>query len=418
MDEVIFILRPKVIRYAQLADLSSTRFDQEHRKKQFDQLQEWRRSDVIDQEIRRWLGDQKGQDRKGQSVAVLSTTQASAQAESGITASTVVRMTAERAQEVQKEFGERIMVIQDRPLELIKPYSAGGAAPDRPKQKLNRQDFWHLEAIGLLDAQSRKYKYKGDGIGVAVLDTGIDGTHPDLTDRMAMSYGLNVGDWSVAQLPEHEDTEGHGTHVAGLIAGAQTGVAPGVSLTNVVMLPNGMGNLSDFLLALEWVAQQPAIQIVNMSAGLRGYLPEMREAVSTLLSVGVLPVFAIGNEGRNRTRSPGNYNESLSVGATTRSNRVAAFSGGGRLLIDNHLYYQPDVVAPGEDVYSCNRGGGYVKKSGSSMAAPIVAGVAALRLEENPSISVVDLTDELFRFASSLGEEPERQGYGMVQVIR
>ena len=75
------------------------------------------------------------------------------------------------------------------------------------------------------------------------------------------------------------------------------------------MVSGGSGTLSEFILALEWAASQPEVQVVNMSAGIRGYLPEMHQTLGYLLAVGVLPVIAAGNEGRNKTRSPGNYAE-------------------------------------------------------------------------------------------------------------
>jgi len=182
------------------------------------------------------------------------------------------------------------------------------------------------------------------------------------------------------------------------------------------MIPNRRGRISDFVLALEWVATQPEVQIVNMSAGIPGYLPEMREFVANLMAVGVLLVCATGNEGRNRTRSPGNYIEPVSVGATNRRNRVAGFSSGGTLIADNHQYVVPDLVAPGDDVYSSVMGGGYEAWDGTSMATPIVSGVAALILEKYPGITIDDLVEELLSTCQDLGQPADRQGEGLVQV--
>lgn len=153
-----------------------------------------------------------------------------------------------------------------------------------------------------------------------------------------------------------------------------------------------------------------------MSAGLPGYFPEMRAAVAGLLAVGVLPVFATGNEGRNRTRSPGNYIEPISVGATNRQNRVASFSSSGVLVSDNHQYIVPDLVAPGESVYSSVMGGSYQAWDGTSMATPIVSGIAALILEKYPHITVTNLVEKLFDTCQDIGQPPLRQGQGLVQV--
>ena len=87
----------------------------------------------------------------------------------------------------------------------------------------------------------------------------------------------------------------------------------GVELTNITMIPKGIGRLSDFVSAIEFVASDPEISILNMSAGIPGYHDGMRVAVEAIVQTGVLPVIAVGNEGRNTSRSPGNYREVLSA---------------------------------------------------------------------------------------------------------
>ena len=137
-------------------------------------------------------------------------------------------------------------------------------------------DLWHLDAIGLTATRAEGFGNKGTGVGVAVLDTGIAEV-PEIRGRVKASYSLDpTGGWT--RVHTH-DTNGHGTHVAGLVAGSRVGVAPGVDLTNVIMIPNGKGMLSDFVSALEFVAGNPEISILNMSAGIPGYRPGMRSAV-------------------------------------------------------------------------------------------------------------------------------------------
>jgi subtilisin family serine protease len=184
------------------------------------------------------------------------------------------------------------------------------------------------------------------------------------------------------------------------------------------MIPGGHGNLSDFILALEWALGRPEVQIVNMSAGLPGYIADepLLSIVSDIQLAGVLSVFAIGNEGRNRTRSPGNYVEPLSVGASNRENRVAGFSGGGTIVAGSHQYNVPDLVAPGEAVLSSVVGGGYEAWDGTSMAAPIVSGVAALLLEKRPDFEVTELVETLLNSCRTLGLPADRQGRGVIQV--
>ena len=189
-----------------------------------------------------------------------------------------------------------------------------------------------------------------------------------------------------------------------------------MQLINGVLIPGGYGMLSNFVLAIEWVASQPEIQVVNISAGIPGYIADWEEVIDDLLAVGVLPVCAVGNEGRDRSRSPGNYRSVLSVGASDRNSRVASFSGGGTLEVNNHSYTVPDLVAPGKQVYSAVVQGGYEAWDGTSMATPIVTGVASLLLEKNPLIDVLELKDELISMCRDLSQQRDRQGAVLIQI--
>jgi subtilisin family serine protease len=149
-----------------------------------------------------------------------------------------------------------------------------------------------------------------------------------------------------------------------------------------------------------------------------GFQPGFDDVVRALLFAGVLPIAAVGNEGRNRTRSPGNYQPLLSVGATGGDGSVAAFSGSGRIQIDHHVYDVPDLVAPGKDVYSSVRGGGYEAWQGTSMSAPIVSGLAALVLERQPDLPVLDVMDVLLNAATPVPGDPLRAGLGAARLPR
>ena len=297
-------------------------------------------------------------------------------------------------------------IFEDEPLHLVEPAISGA-----PMEKPN--DLWHLDAIGLTAARAAGFHNKGDGVGIAVLDTGILEV-PEIKGRVKASYTLDSHGWT--QVITH-DTHGHGTHVAGLVAGSRVGVAPGAELTDVIMIPNGHGMLSDFVSALEFIAAIPDISILNMSAGIPGYHEGMHAAVQTVRLLGVLPVVAIGNEGRNTSRSPGNYREVLSVGAATKSNRVAGFSGGGMMVVGNQMYPIPDLVAPGEKVTSCIMDGRYESWEGTSMATPLVSGLAALVIAHNPTIKLLDLEQELIGALQELpGASNARQGGGLAQL--
>jgi subtilisin family serine protease len=382
--------------------LISKKFAFENRQVQINEMFSYRMNDPIDQAIRSWFNHLKnrGEER------ILKT-----ERYSKITGTTIIEMPDEMALQMRRELPEAL-VIRDQPIELIQPRRGVKAS----KKKAKGLNLWHLKNIGLEEARKNGYTGSGEDITVAVLDTGIDESHPELDGKVAGAFTFDVDKWEAEPMAPSEDTEGHGTHVAGLICGSMVGVAPGAKLLNGVMIPGGFANLSDFILAIEWAGTQPEVKIVNMSAGIRGFLPEMREVVADLLAVGVLPVIATGNEGRNRTRSPGNYNEVLSVGATNKKNRVASFSSGGTLISDSHQYIVPDIVAPGVEVYSSVMGGEYEAWDGTSMATPIVSGVAALILERFPDITVPDLIEELLTTAKNLRQREDRQGKGLVQV--
>ena len=300
-------------------------------------------------------------------------------------------------------------ILQDEPFPLIAP-TISDVHEDE-----SALDLWHLDAIGLSDARAAGFRNTGAGVGVAVLDTGIADV-AEIRGRVKVSYSLDRTDNRWTTVHAH-DTYGHGTHVAGLVAGSHVGVAPGAELTNVIMIRKGTGMLSDFVSALEFVAGDPEISILNMSAGIRGYRGGMRTAIESVMQTGVLPVIAIGNEGRNTSRSPGNYPQVLSVGASTKDNKVASFSGGGTMVLEPQSYGIPDLVAPGDGVTSCVMNGGFESWSGTSMATPLVSGLAALIIERNPTITVADLQEELLGAVRRLPGVPvARQGEGVAQL--
>jgi subtilisin family serine protease len=371
---------------------------------QIDEIFSLRMQDPVQHEIYRWVAD--AQNREVKRIT-------ESEGDTRITGTTIVEMPDEEAERMRQELPD-VVVLRNGPIELIQPRRAVTAA--RRKERISARHLWHLDAIGLEKAREQGFEGSGAGVTVAVLDTGVDATHPQLDARVTGAYTFDVPQWEAVPMTPSQDTDGHGTHVAGLVCGKKVGVAPGANVLSGVMIPNGRGSIADMVLALEWVGAQPEVQIVNMSAGVPGYVTEMREIVADLMAAGVLLVCATGNEGRNRTRSPGNYIEPVSVGATNHRNRVAGFSSGGTLIADNHQYAVPDLVAPGDDVYSSVMGGGYEAWDGTSMATPIVSGVAALILENYPAITLADLVEELLSTCQDLGLPADRQGAGLVQV--
>ncbi|MFB9200010.1 S8 family serine peptidase [Nonomuraea spiralis] len=232
--------------------------------------------------------------------------------------------------------------------------------------------------------------FTGEGVKVAVLDTGVDATHPDLAGKVS-------GRKDFTDEPDERDLVGHGTHVASTIAGSGAasggryrGVAAGVTLLDGRVCASRFCSDSAILAGMQWAAEQGA-RVVNMSLG-RPDTPEqdpLEQAVEALSDqYGTLFVTAAGNEGLERgVTSPATADAALAVGAVDKSDRLAAFSNTGPRPGDGGL--KPDITAPGVDITAA-RGkdspgtGSYVAKSGTSMATPHVTGTAALLAGQHP----------------------------------
>ncbi|WP_395574626.1 S8 family peptidase [Streptomyces sp. BK79] len=275
--------------------------------------------------------------------------------------------------------------------------------------------------------------YDGKGVRIAVLDTGVDTTHPDLKNQVVASKNFSVS-------PDATDKYGHGTHVASIAAGTGAkagakykGVAPGAELLNgKVLSDDGFGDDSGILAGMEWAAAQGA-DIVNLSLG-GGDTPEIDplEAQVNKLSEekGILFAIAAGNEGEFGDRtvgSPGSAAAALTVGAVDGKDKLASFSSTGPGL-DGAI--KPDVTAPGVDITAASAKGGviaqevgekpagYVTISGTSMATPHVAGAAALLKQQHPEWTYAELKGALTGSAKGGAYTPFQQGAGRVQADR
>jgi subtilisin family serine protease len=273
---------------------------------------------------------------------------------------------------------------------------------------------WGLERLGIPALWSQGLT--GKGVRVGHLDTGVDGTHPALKGRIAQFMEFDFDGNRVPGSAPH-DTDEHGTHTAGTICGGavggmEIGVAPGAELYSGLVIEGGK-TLLRVLGGMEWCLEQQ-VQVLSMSLGFRGYTPFLLAVVRRLRQQGVLPVCAIGNEGSGTSRSPGNYAETLAVGAVDQNGQVADFSSSitfNRTLKPN----EPDVVAPGVGVISAKPGGGVQSMDGTSMATPHVAGVAALLFQAAPQVTIDQLEQALVGTCTVLpGQLPLRQGAGLV----
>jgi len=395
-----YIIAPKRRHILTQADLSKpVSFSAESRQKILTEAHELRKKHSFFKSLQNWfLGKEDIVKRVSDGSPV-----------EQVTGTYVVDMDDSQVENLRDTVAD-VEVVPDRLMTLIEPPSKRVIDTEKPKTS----DLWHLHKIGLTKAARAEIKTSGEGVTVAVLDTGIQGDHPELQHLEIPMTTFDVDTWNFTTSSHSIDTGGHGTHVAGLIAGKNVGVAPNARLLSGVMMPNGTGMLSDFILAMEWAANIPEVSIVNVSAGFPGYVDGMEDIVDTMRSVGVLPVIATGNEGRNQTRSPGNYRPVLSVGACDKHGQVSGFSSSGELAASSReIYKVPDLVAPGENVVSCTMDGSYQAWSGTSMATPIVSGLAALVISKYNTISIDDLTEALLENCTKLrGVTPERQGAG------
>lgn len=229
---------------------------------------------------------------------------------------------------------------------------------------------WHLGAVQATAAWERA---QGRGIVVAVLDTGMDLGHPEFAGRVLPGLDAGTGE---AIAPGSDQSEGdvHGTHVAALAVGGSVGTAPQARLLPVrIFTPDYVGDFK-VAQALRWSVDNGA-KVVNLSFAGAAYSYVLHDAVNYALERGVIVVAAAGNQGGTAQAYPAALPGVLAVGAANGRGEPASFSNRGPWV---------NIYAPGVRIYSAVPGGGYGLLSGTSMAAPIVAGLAALLKEAYP----------------------------------
>ncbi|MEU7298851.1 S8 family serine peptidase [Streptomyces sp. NPDC007206] len=265
----------------------------------------------------------------------------------------------------------------------------------------------------------------GKGVTVAVLDTGVDLSHPDLKDRVTTTKSFVDGE-------DVADRDGHGTHVTSTVGGSgaasggtEKGVAPEAALAvGKVLDDQGSGSESQIIAGMEWAAREVHARIVSMSLGSSepsdGTDP-MAEAVDTLSKeTGALFVVAAGNTGApSSIGSPGAADAALTVGAVDSADQAAYFTSAGPRYGDNAL--KPDLSAPGVDILAARSqltdgSGYYTSMSGTSMATPHVAGVAALLAQQHPDWTGAQLKDALMSTSKQVDASVYELGAGRVSV--
>ena len=309
---------------------------------------------------------------------------------------------------------------RDAVLHLTGPEPAGSALPVAgPAMPDESRLTWGLQAVGAASSTRT-----GKGVRVAVLDTGVDRGHPDLAERIAGAESFIAGE-------AVQDTNGHGTHCIGTVAGPAApagapryGVAPGVRLYAGKVLggPQGRGTDTSILSGIEW-ALRNRCKVVSMSLGApvqpgTPYSRAFETAARRAVRQGTLIVAAAGNDS-DRPRvvrpvsHPANCPSIVAVAALDWRLAIARFSNRGL----NPSGGQVDFAGPGVDVLSCGIGNQrYRRLSGTSMATPHAAGVAALVAEANPDASAIAISGFLSRGAKRLPLASVDVGAGLVQA--
>jgi len=296
----------------------------------------------------------------------------------------------------------------------------------------------HLNSLNIPELWSRGLT--GHGRLVCSFDTGIEGAHPALSDKWR---GHSAGATAAWFAPASDDTlpfdrSGHGTHTMGLMVGSNAtdtfGVAPDAEWIGAAVIDQGQTldkTISDILEAFQWAADpdgdpetsHDVPDVILNSWGVPTSIMDpcdetFYQVIDNVEAAGIVTIFAAGNEGpdpytlripANRATSPLN---SFAVGAIDgTTNIVADFSSRGPSSCDAGQI-KPEVVAPGVALYSCTKNGEYTIKSGTSMAAPLIAGLVVLLREFNPEATVDEIKMAIIKSARDLGAPGEDNEYG------
>lgn len=330
---------------------------------------------------------------------------------------------------------------------------------ESPEVSENKSFTWGLAKTGAMACWGA-CQARGQGVKVAVLDTGVDPNHPSLKGKIAGFAEFDENGQITKQgIGKAYDSDSHGTHCCGTIVGGNAGgryigMAPDAEILSGLVLPAGGGTDVQILAGIDWAIENEA-NIISMSLGGLSLAPDVMDtytlAIMNANRLGVPVVVAVGNEGAQTTGSPGNDYFAYTVGATDVEDRAAGFSGGRTQIISESrylrsdqlpfVYSKPDVTAPGVNVYSSIPDNKYASYNSSSMATPHVAGAFALLMsrikQKNPrnSTNLLNLNsipdlpshqratfvqDLLTATVRELGEagQNHRFGYGRIDVLR
>jgi thermitase len=261
---------------------------------------------------------------------------------------------------------------------------------------------WHLPKISATTAWDAS---TGTGVIIAILDTGVDGTHPDLAPKMIPGWNVYSGN------SDTSDVHGHGTGVAGTAAAASnnslgvTGVALNTKIMPIrISDPTGYATWSATAQAITWAANNGA-RVANISfSGMQGS-STINSAAQYMQSKGGVVVTAAGNSSTFDSTADNPY--LINVSATDQNDLLTSFSNTGNNI---------DLSAPGISIWSTTRGGGYGAWSGTSLAAPVVSGTAALVIAAQPTLTAAQILDVLKKSADDLGATGWDSSFGKGRV--
>lgn len=266
---------------------------------------------------------------------------------------------------LEAELKQDLMVEEDSQVHIHAVQGSIEAGPGVP---------WGVKQIKAPQAWSLS---TGHRVKIGVIDTGVDFSHPDL--QHSVTRGINLINRGI--LPY--DDNGHGTHISGTIAAANStqgmiGVAPRSTVYPVKAFDhNGSAFVSDIVMGIDWCIRT-GVDIINMSFGMQTRSRTLLEVVTKAYQSGVIIVASSGNDGKRRSVDyPARYPQTISVGATDRNRRIPSFSNRGQYV---------DIYAPGDKIVSAWLHGKYHEMSGTSMATSHVSGTIALLLAQKPGI--------------------------------
>jgi thermitase len=266
---------------------------------------------------------------------------------------------------------------------------------------------WHLPKI------QANYAWDihtgGSTATIAIVDTGVDIQHSDLSSKIVAGYDFVNNDTNA------DDDQGHGTHCAGIAAATGnnsyqgTGVSMGARIMPVKVLSStGSGTTSNIIKGVDF-AKNNGAHIISMSLGGGGYSQAFQDSINSAWSAGKVVIAAAGNNGNTTVQYPAGYANVISVAATTSTDAKASFSTYGSWV---------DVAAPGASIYATANGGGMTTMSGTSMATPVVAGLAALLKSKNTAASATAIRDRIFNTTDRITGTGSYWYYGRVNAYK